>query len=285
MHDSDKAILILIFLIIVVVACMLNILYNSSYMAIGALALVTPTVGGGKDNYKDNYKDIHKDNYKDTNNNHISRKLIIADNAKFVVDGNNLVHAITGKPHMLPVEFERGLRTLAWSLSNALPNKDIHIVLKNPSKVKKSDSVETLPYFQQLINMSREFPAITFHLAYGTDKKTDKSDHYLKGRDDFLTLYLARHDGYIISQDRFRDFSKFNDIKPFNHFATANGNIIQREKINPRHKLLKTDKPNIGNHIKYRLINKHELLKNPSINNGDIYVDTLGESGYIYLLI
>jgi hypothetical protein len=258
---------------------MLYILYNSqntvinadAYAALGALALASPTVGG-----KDKHTQI-------SNVEQPKRKLIVADNAKFVVDGNNLVHAITGKPHMLPVEFERGLRTLAWSLSNALPGKNIHIVLKNPSKIKKDDDIKRLPYFQQLINMSREFPAVTFHLAYGHDTKKSKTEHHLKGRDDLLTLYLAKPDGYIISQDRYRDFSKFKDITPFNHFATANGNIIQREKINPRG--IRSDKPTIGNHINYKLISKHDLQKQPNINNGDIYVDNLGDNGYIYLLI
>ncbi len=270
---------ILIILIVIVAACMLYI-YGSSetYLTLGAVALANAKVGG----------DIEQNN-KEQNSKEggsaLTRKLIVADNAKFVIDGNNLVHAITGKPHMTPKEFETGLRSLSWSLSNALPGKDLHVVLKNPKAISKTEDIKKVEYFQHLINLSREFPAITYHLAYGHDTKKAKDQHYLKGRDDFLTLYLARSNGYIISQDRYKDFNKFTHIKPFFHFATANGNIVHREKINPQGRLLKADKPTIGNHIMYRFISKQDLLKNPNINNGDIYVDNVGENSYINLLI
>ena len=105
----------------------------------------------------------------------------------------------------------------------------------------------------------------------------------MKGRDDFLTIYLA-NGGYIISLDKYKDFKNFKDIKPFNHFSVSDGSVYKKEKIVPSALFSSLEKPTIGNHFTYKILPCAEL-SSKHIFNGDIYVDKSGEFSVIYIYL
>lgn len=228
-------------------------------------------------------------------------RLIISDNAKIVIDGNNMIHNITEQSNLKFFEFDNALRWISDILSKSLPDKDLHIVIKNPGntstnifneitkidklkkkpKGQKKNPEEDIPYFRKLMDISKLYPSITYHLAYGKESKQAKTEHHLKGRDDILTIYLAKN-GYIVSLDRYRDFSKFKDIKPFNHFSVSNGTVFKKQKIIPKNIFGNLETPTVGNHIVYKFMNTKDLKK-LGINSGDIHVDRTGEFSTLYL--
>lgn len=230
-------------------------------------------------------------------------KLIVSDCAKFIIDGNNMVYALNEKNSKVDNDkFESNLRKISKILQNSLPNKELHIIVKNPnrnedleskqkskqeskqeSKKGSKKAEDQIPYFRNLINLSKDYSGITYHLAYDNgDKETRKKLHHLNGRDDFLSLYLAK-DGYVLSNDKYRDFDKFMEIPSFSHFATKNGNIIIKERINPKQFFEKHFKPTVGNHISYEFIDKDRKSTPKHINSGDIIV-TKGNRGHMYLI-
>lgn len=240
------------------------------------------------------------------------KKVILSDDAKFIFDGHNLIHDIQGTSLSVN-EFKEGLRKISDIISKALPNKQLHIVIKNPNEIQtelfnekfkadqkkilhdtiqnkkyktKPKTEENIPYFKELTNLSIEYPNITYHLAYGKEPKSKSilspKKHHLKGRDDFLSLYLSKN-GYIVSHDRFRDFSKFKDIKPFFHFSVTNHVIHNKERIKPKLFFDKLDEPSLGTHLTYKFITLSEAKKS-KINSGDIYVDKSGSNSCLYLV-
>lgn len=169
-----------------------------------------------------------------------AKKNTLDINAKLVFDGHNLIHQID--PHNMNIKkFNDNLNTISEIITDAFPTHQLHIVLKNPSaactvmfdKMNKSkykgkkSSEESIPYFRELVLFSKRYPRITYHLAYA---KPDTLN--LKSRDDFLVIYLASN-GYIVSNDRFRDYDQFMTIKPFKHYSVSNGVIHKKETIKP----------------------------------------------------
>jgi hypothetical protein len=222
----------------------------------------------------------------------------IEDKAKFVFDGHNLIHGLSGKSAISIEEFDKNLKHISDIIGKALPKKDLHIVLKNPGEKlteifnqkyeemhskpsKKSDKKkkpaiskeEKIPYFKQLVETSKLYPKITYHLAYGKEPEGHSElKHYLRGRDDILSIYLSRPDGYIISMDAFRDFKDFPKVKPFKHFSVKSGTVLPKEDIKPSIILEGIRSPNLGNLLKYRFVDKKELKK-LGIKNGTVFVD------------
>jgi hypothetical protein len=213
------------------------------------------------------------------------RELFIGDQEVLIVDGHNMIHQYAG-PHLSVLEFERTLKNISAMLLLAYPTQKLHIVLKNPkastarlySKVKRTPTskgernsrVKAVPYFQELVKISRGFPTITYHLAYqkDTNKKTAKKSprkHSSKGRDDFLTIWLStRHPGaYVLSQDRFRDFKEFASIKSFTHYSV-------KRLIKPLTTHRSLVRPNLGNHYLFKFISASEA-RSRQIKNGAIY--------------
>lgn len=231
-------------------------------------------------------------------------RLFIPDNEKLVIDGHNMIHDLTkGKPLNI-LQFEKALKDISAMLSIAFPTQKLHIVVKNPdtpliekiynkikdnkedrklSRSKKKSSGERIPYFRELVKISTQFPNITYHLAYEKPKKKSfrQIPHHSKGRDDYLTIYLAKG-GYMISKDRFRDFKQFGSIRAFKHYSVTNGEIHEKETIKPVTSYHDLVKPSIGNHMIYH-IDTLAKLKKKRINPGEIYLDNDSVFSKVYL--
>lgn len=222
-----------------------------------------------------------------------NRQIFIDDNTKLVVDGNNMVHDLLNSGSKI-ITFNDGLSHISDIMESAFPSQDIHIIIKNPPAIASKSfkqqepsaiSHHKLPSFSNLIHMSKKHPTITYHLAYSKNSKSHKKQHYLKGRDDFLTIYLSDDpytSSYMISRDRFRDFKQFAYIKPFKHYSVKNMDIKDTEEIIPSQLYNRLLKPTVGNHFIYKLLSEDEFKKN-DIKNGDIYIDSDSVFAKIYL--
>jgi hypothetical protein len=239
-----------------------------------------------------------------------NKQLFIGDYDKLVVDGHNMIHYIS-QSYMDIQEFENTLKTISKILTDAYPTQEIHIVIKNPSeahintfnklnnskknnpdmvkkkglkkKELKKSSEEHIPYFRDIVAISKNHPRITYHLAYRKESKSDinRKNHHLKGRDDFLTIYLARN-GFMVSNDRFRDFRQFINIKAFKHYSVTNGSVHKKETIKPGQQYSMLEMPNLGNHFVFDIKDKKEL-DDINIRSGDIYLNNDTAFGRMYL--
>jgi hypothetical protein len=239
------------------------------------------------------------------------KQLFIGNDVKIVVDGHNMIHRVSHN-NMCTMEFEETLKDISEMLMDAFPTQDLHIVLKNPKdsiikafdKMKeqerqetqtdkpripnrpnqplKKSSEERISYFRELVTLSMLYPRITYHLAYGKEPvaKSSKS-HHMKSRDDFLTIYLARN-GYMLSQDRFRDFNQFSNIKPFKHYSVNNGVVQPKEIITPSAQWSQLESPNLGNHLIFEIVEKN-ILKKHNITNGSVYLGNNSAFGCAYI--
>jgi hypothetical protein len=234
------------------------------------------------------------------------KQLFIGDYDKLVIDGHNMIHQ-TSQSHMDIQKFENTLKTISKMLTDAYPTQDLHIVIKNPSEARtkafnkiknskknnpdmikkkglKKSAEERIPYFRELVVLSKKHPRITYHLAYGKDSKSassPKNNHHLGSRDDFLTIYLSRN-GFMVSNDRFRDFSRFIGIKSFKHYSVTNGFVHEKETIKPGQQYSLLEMPNLGNHLVFDIKDKKELDAN-GIQSGDIYLNNDTAFGRMYL--
>ena len=129
--------------------------------------------------------------------------------------------------------------------------------------------------------MGKSFPTITYHLAQGNEPKTNRN-HYLKGRDDFLSIYLAK-DQYVVSQDRYKDFSSFDNIKPFYHLSTKAGTIFKKTKIDPKAYFARINKPTTGSHLTYQFVTNDEANE-LGVKSGDIIVEKPNVLTKLYLV-
>lgn len=254
------------------------------------------------------------------------KKIIIPDDSKFIFDGHNMIHNLLGGS-ATKEEFTDSLKKVSHIVSQALPTHQLHIVLKNPED--RTLELDGIPYFKELSTLSKEFPRVTYHVAYDKQiAKTGKSPsglhikprskspggshvkprskspsgspiklkplgkssinvqhaHHMKGRDDFLSIYLTKgNNSYIVSKDRFKDFNKFASIKPFYHFSISNGSIYKNERITPKSFFNNLPEPDLGNHLTYEFIDEKKS-KTDHIENGDILVNVAGNYSTIYLL-
>ncbi len=194
----------------------------------------------------------------------LSNRLFIPDNEKLVVDGHNMIHDIVAQKYIPNEYFKNALYKISSILSTTFPTNDIHIVIKN-------NDINT-------IEISKEFPSITYHVAY---LKNDKSSqHHEKARDDFLTIMLAKG-GYIVSKDRFRDFNKFGSIKSFKHYTIKNG-TRSVETVKPLVEYRRLEKPSIGNHFLYQF-ETEKKLQEMGIESGNIYKENDSVFAKVYL--
>jgi hypothetical protein len=291
----DECVILLI--LIVIIAAIIVFYYNNDRInntIFGGTSLIL-----GAKNYNINNIKVDKSN-----------RLLIADKAKLVVDGHNMIHQLKDTGNLSVIEFENALNDISKMLIDAYPTQDLHIVIKNPkdeitkiyNKLKnskknnpnkkltkekgiplKKTSEECIPYFRELVELSKKFSRITYHLAYSKSSKKnyDSANHHLKSRDDFLTIYLA-NGSYMISQDRFRDFKQFASIKPFKHYSVTNGVVHEKETIRPHSQYTSLEKPSIGNHFIFKLVTDDEL-RNQDIMNGSIYLTENSAFGCTYI--
>ena len=203
------------------------------------------------------------------------KRIFIPDKEKLVIDGHNMIHDMNSNKKLTEDLFNNTILEINKILLEAFPTQDIHFVIKNNSRVEKYDI-----FLEKIVEFSKKIPNITLHLAYKKETK-NKKNHYMKARDDYLTIYLAKG-AYMISKDRYRDFKYFKNIELFTHYAIKNGIIILTEYINPEIGYRKLEKPNLGNHLIYKIIDK-SVLNKMKITNGSIYLDDDSKFAKIYL--
>lgn len=266
-----KLILIILILIITILIISMYILEHcrdnncsNNY----ALNLLSPIILGGTTLY-----DINIDNRK---------RIFIPDNEKLVVDGHNIIHDITRGEKLKEEIFNSTVIEVSKILLEAFPTQDIHFVIKNSDNKKnnKKNNKNKKSYVEKVVEFSKNIPQITFHLAYKKESKKEEF-HYMKARDDYLTIYLAKG-AYIISRDKYRDFKHFKKIEPFYHYSIKNGNIFLTESMNPEISYKKLERPNLGNHFIYSIVD-NETLNNMKITNGSIYLEDDSNLAKIYL--
>jgi len=283
----DECIILLILVIIVATLIVFSLSETAGQVMLGGAALLA---GGKQSQSKSSFTP--------------DRKLFISDYAKLVVDGHNMIHQISHQGKMDITKFEDTLKDISQMIIDAYPTQDLHIVIKNPSEERtkvynkmknskknnpdlvkkkglKKSSEERIPYFRELVTLSKKYPRITYHLAFGKESKKAKGMHHLKSRDDFLTIYLSRN-GYMVSNDRFRDFKQFSGIKAFKHYSVTDGVVRDKETIKPisQYSLLET--PNLGNHLIFDVLDKKDI-KQLGIQSGDIYLSEGSAFGKMYL--
>ena len=190
------------------------------------------------------------------------------------VDGNNIIHSLyRGNDFVDAVTFVSRIENVSKFLLNSLPsfNGKIHMVIKNPEIKQQNilnnrrpmfvvkgtlNEIKNTPgYIIQLIEISKRVSGVIFHVAYSNEDQSKIQDnlHYMKGRDDLITNYLARNNGssYLISMDNYRDFNDFGKMKDFDHYTVSGGNM-SKDNINSAsmYESIK-DKPLGNRHIGY----------------------------------
>ena len=210
-----------------------------------------------------NFDNIDIDNIKggkERNSPSYNKRMYIDNNNNIIIDGHNMIHDLAKDIIINDNIYKKCLLHISEILLLALPNQNIKIVIKNNKLNKKK-------YFNIIKNISKKYPMFEYHIAYGKDG----NKHFLKGRDDFLAIYLLNN-GYIISKDRFRDFKFFNKIKPFIHYKIYNGIIEKLKKIDPKYYYKKIEYPTSGKHFIY-YIGSYKEFKKLNVKNGNIYYE------------
>lgn len=191
---------------------------------------------------------------------YISNRVFIDDNEKLFIDGNNLIHYSGG-------DFNKMIKVLSKKITKYFSTQQKNIILKN-------SPVETnyKKYINKILKVSKEYPSIYYHIAY--DDKAKKT-HTMKGRDDFLLLKLVGN-GYIISNDRFRDYNDFSTILPFHYVKILNGKIVEKYLLNPKKEKLKYPgytKQLIYTNDKSLKLQPGDIIKQPEYVFSTIYMD------------
>lgn len=242
------------------------------------------------DNDKLNNKYLVNDklNSKHSGNNQLNNDHLVNDQLsnKYLIN-NQLNNDHLDNKHsnkkITPVDFMKNLKQLSDILQQS--SYPIHIVIKNPD-VNNDSKVKASTYIKDLLELSKQYPNITYHLAFDSKKILRKSDHHLKGRDDLLAIYLSTKlpNSYVVSHDKYKDFEYFKSIKQFSHFSINNGVKNKAVNINPIKYFGSIKEPNLGNQFTYEFIdNKTALARN--IKNLEVYVDKPGLSSKMYLII
>lgn len=181
-----------------------------------------------------------------------------------IIDGLNVIIAYgkeTGKS-LHKNQFLIACRNVLHEL-NKMKSR-IHIVFKN-----NPSDFDTKTFLDNMINLSTEFPYITFHIAYDTEKY---NLHCQEGRDDYLSIYLAYlYGGYLVSQDAFDDIKEFKTICPFIYYAIKFGKIIDSFILYPTD-IYQEYKKISKKHIGFKFISKYTNRSNAHIKNNHLYI-------------
>jgi hypothetical protein len=185
------------------------------------------------------------------------------------IDGCNMLCAVFPKQRYYSIlEFSSCVYLLSEKLTKSFPNikGKIHLIIKNSCNQEnntisiKSKNTRTPyvtseiqdRYVKVLSNIAKKFPKIIYHYAKSdkdySDKKYESVElHHKKGRDDFVTLYLAMkdEDSYLLSLDNYRDFKDFGDIDNFTHFTITDKEISKEEvNVNSKYAEIKNKRTN-----------------------------------------
>ena len=155
-------------------------------------------------------------------------KLLLPEKCNLVIDGYNIINKLPrGDKNIYEQISHLSRLLLARNPNSNSYQHPIHIVIKNYK-------LEFTDYKNNFLSISKEFP-FYYHIAYQSEKspseksQSEKSSHSMKGRDDLLSILLAGETGYIISDDKFRDYPEFYNIKNFTQYSFHNGRMETRD--------------------------------------------------------
>ena len=127
-------------------------------------------------------------------------------------------------------------------------NSIVHYVLKNPMiRERMSDKM-----YDILKIWLKSHPQARVSIALDYSRWRGELTHTHKGRDDYLSFYLAQHymkQGHnvaIMSEDRFKDYDCFNVVPKFTHVQLYSNKPPTMKTINPK-------THNLGKFSKYRV--------------------------------
>lgn len=175
-----------------------------------------------------------------------------------VFDGHNLTHAImsNGKKPSFKAAVEETVKRCE-RVSKRLGASETHIVFKTHHQ---SNGTMNESEYREL---SKKYKNIWFDIAKGADE-------HAKARDDFLTLHLGLN-GYVISNDKYRDIENFKKISQFKHIQFYNGQIYELTIIDPAGLFHKLSKEAKGDRLRFKL--GDENIVGPYKNqDGDIFI-------------
>lgn len=175
----------------------------------------------------------------------------IPSRSTVVIDGHNVIHAIDQKTLHDRQAFRECLEKLCPTVLDAFPDHKVHIVLKNYyAGDRRADQLE---FIKDCTRISKDFPRVTIHVAQDPRRPEYNANHTSKGRDDLLTVWLARNNGYIISHDFFRDIDNFHEIGNFDHYTIRKGRIVSAELLEVKKAIKQLERPTHANQLLSRV--------------------------------
>lgn len=179
----------------------------------------------------------------------------IPKGAAVIIDGHNAIHAIDHATLHDKEAFLKGIDILSKIVLGALPENKIHIVLKNYYTGEKL--TDQLSFINDCVRISRKWPAVIYHIAQDAKRPDIEAGHTSRGRDDLLTVWLARHKGYIISQDFFRDVDYFHEIGNFDHYTIRKGKVVDVGLFVVKKAIAQIEKPSHANQLLSRFTEEY----------------------------
>jgi hypothetical protein len=176
-----------------------------------------------------------------------------------VFDGHNLTHTIMNS--MKISNFKEAVEETIKRcdrVSKRLGASETHIVFKTHRGPGGLNMISDSTYRE----LSKKYKNIWFDIAKGADE-------HAKARDDFLTLYLG-FNGYVISNDKYRDIENFKRISQFRHIQFYNGKIYELKIIDPEGLFHKLSKQAKGDRLRYKFGN--ENIVGPYQKDGELFI-------------
>lgn len=171
--------------------------------------------------------------------------------ATVVIDGHNAIHAMCPASIHNKKVFLESLDRFSHIARDAFTGHAVHIVLKNYYTGSELRS-EQLAFIKECIKISEQHPRIIYHVAQDSSRPSD-TNHTSKGRDDLLTVWLARRSTwYIISKDLYRDVAQFSEISDFEHYTIKKGKIISSENFKVQRAVKQLETPSHVNQLLFR---------------------------------
>lgn len=195
----------------------------------------------------------------------------------YIIDGSNMIyslyHAIKRKSsYISPEDYILYTKRISMILRSALPDKNIHIILKNAEHDKTSNDKnksQLLSYqsIKNIYNMSKIFKNINYHVAFDTSGKNNK--HTDLARDDILSILLSKQFSEkftsicLITNDKLKDHPQFKNTLPFMYYSIKNGVIVNHGQVNPQ----EISHNPANNKFEYTFYSNNEE-NHPDINGG-----------------
>jgi hypothetical protein len=176
--------------------------------------------------------------------------------ATVVIDGHNAIHSMQPASLHDKKIFLDSLERFSHIAHDAFTGHVVHIVLKNYYTGSELRS-EQLAFIKECTSISEKHPRIIYHVAQDSKRPSD-TNHTAKGRDDLLTVWLARRSSwYIISKDLYRDVNRFIEIGDFEHYTIQKGKIVSSEDFIVKRAVKQLEIPSHANQLLFRFADEY----------------------------